>query len=528
MHAAKHGPCRERESNLNEALTHYFQAVYTPSTGLGELSAVEDLLRDRNALPHGCDGEFQDEAGSSRLGCVLRAPSRNPPSHPPVFASMHCPPTEVLATSPPPPLSWEELTPLATCAAVLLIAALFKLLRDALEFSHPVRVTETMPQGPARARLEALLENVQPLTTSAALFALASEVLFVISLFQVAEQNLESQNARVGFTLLLAVLSLFLFCGVVPSVFARRYGDGFLRKFLPVFRVIQLPVAVFAPVLNVVQRSMRRLVGLPEDPTPTRSIVEDLREVIVDTAKTGGLDENERELIENVMEFRDVDVAAVMTPRTEIAGVDVEKGLSSVVKKAAQSGHSRIPVYEESIDNIIGAISVRDLVKYAAEGTLDKIDLRESMRPAYFVPETMPVSQLFAEFRRERLKLAIVLDEYGGTAGLVTLGDVMEELVGELHEEFEEEEENPVRRLSERVAEVDASLHVSEVNEELDLDLPEEEDFETLAGFVLAEFGRMPRQGDHFDRDGVKFSITEASDRRVLTVRVEGSLKKPA
>ena len=228
------------------------------------------------------------------------------------------------------------------------------------------------------------------------------------------------------------------------------------------------------------------------------------------------------------MEFRDVDVAAVMTPRTEISGVEVEKGLLAVVQKAAETNHSRIPVYQESVDNIIGTISVRDLVKYAATDDLDAADLRERLRPAYFVPETMPVSQLLAEFRRERLKLAIVLDEYGGTAGLVTLGDVIEEIVGDLHEEFEEVEQSPLRRVADGVTEIDASLHVSEVNEELDLDLPEEEDFETLAGFILAEFGRMPRQGDHFIRDDVKFIVTDASDRRVLIVRVEQTLRKPA
>ena len=402
------------------------------------------------------------------------------------------------------------------------------MLRNSLEFSHPARVTESMPEGPAKTRLASLLENITALSTSASVLAIASEVIFVIVLFDALLRDETAAQSTIGLALLFAVVTLLLAGEVIPTVLARRYGDGMLRRFLPLFNLVQFPISFVIPVINGLQNGIRRLVGLTEEPTNTRSIVEDLREMIVDTAKTGGLDESERELIENVMEFRDVDVAAVMTPRTEISGVELEKGLSAVLKSAAENNHSRIPVYQESLDNIIGTISVRDLVRYAADGKLDRIDLREPLRPAYFVPETMPVSQLFAEFRRERLKVAIVLDEYGGTAGLVTLGDVMEELVGEIHEEFEEQEESPVRHLGEGIAEVDASLHVSEVNEELDLDLPEEEDFETLAGFVLAEFGRMPRKGDHFNRGDVKFSVTEASDRRVLTVRVEGPLEQPA
>lgn len=402
------------------------------------------------------------------------------------------------------------------------------MLRAALEFSHPLRVTEDLPEGPARTRLTQLLENVQPLATSAALFATALQVLFVLSLLALMELERTSSIGALLSTLAIAVTCVIMACDLVPTVLARRYGDTLLRTYLPAFQIIQWPIGLAAPAMDSIQRGLRRLVGLAEDPNSTRTIVEDLREVIVDTAKTGGLDEHERELIENVMEFRDVDVAAVMTPRTEISGVDIEKGLSAVVKKAAETNHSRIPVYEENVDNIVGTISVRDLMKYAAAGELSATEVREPLRPAYFIPETMPVSQLLAEFRRERLKLAIVLDEYGGTAGLVTLGDVVEEIIGENHEEFEEAEQSPVRKVSEGITEIDASLHVSEVNEELDLDLPEEEDYETLAGFVLAEFGRMPRQGDHFNRGEVKFSVTEASDRRVLLVRVEQPISRPA
>jgi CBS domain containing-hemolysin-like protein len=262
--------------------------------------------------------------------------------------------------------------------------------------------------------------------------------------------------------------------------------------------------------------------GLRDDSPSARKIVEGLRDVIEDASISGDLDETEREIIGNVMEFRDVDVAAVMTPRTEIHAVDVEDGLEAAIGAFGDAGHSRIPVYEESIDTIIGTINALEVTKAAAQGPLERTRLRDALRPAYFVPETKHVSELLAEFRTQKQKIAIVLDEYGGTAGLVTLGDIIAEIVGDILDEYEQHDE-PIRELEGGIVEVQAALHVTEVNEALDLDIPESEDFETLGGFVLAELGHFPREGESFTRGAVKYSVAEASDRRVLRVLVNRS-----
>ena len=402
------------------------------------------------------------------------------------------------------------------------------MIRAALDFSHSARVIEPVSSERRRARLASLLDQVEPLATSAGIFTVTFELLFTLALLSTFSGDAAPSAEHAALAIALGVPSLLIFVEVLPSVLARRYGDSLLRTWLPAFNVLQLPIGLIVVVMDFIRKSLRRMVGLPESTTSTREIVEDLREVIVDTAKKGGLDDHERELIENVMEFRDVDVAAVMTPRTEISGVEVEEGLAEAVRIAARSKHSRIPVYEDNLDTIIGTVTARDVVQIAASGKLEEANLREVLHPAYFVPETKHVSELLAEFRREKLKMAIVLDEYGGTAGIVTLGDVIEEIVGDIHEEFEEDEPLQVRKLSDSIAEVDASLHVTEVNEELDLELPEEEDFETLGGFVLAELGRMPKAGDCFEHGGVDFAVVEASDRRVITVRVENRTKTSA
>jgi CBS domain containing-hemolysin-like protein len=186
----------------------------------------------------------------------------------------------------------------------------------------------------------------------------------------------------------------------------------------------------------------------------------------------------------------------------------------------AETGHSRIPVYENSLDTIIGVVSARDLVAAFANGRAQEADLRELLHPAYFTPETKRVRELLSELRRARVEIAIVLDEYGGTAGLVTVGDIIGEIVGEIPDEYDEDAPAPIRHLAGGAAEVDATLHVSEVNEALELELPENRDFETLAGFVLAHFGRFPKRGEKFESEGAEFAVVDATDRRVLKVRV--------
>jgi putative hemolysin len=169
---------------------------------------------------------------------------------------------------------------------------------------------------------------------------------------------------------------------------------------------------------------------------------------------------------------------------------------------------------------VIGTISARDVVQLAAAGRLEQANLQQIVHPAYFVPETKLVSELFEELRRQKIKMAVVLDEYGGTAGLITVGDIVAELVGDIPDEYDVDEPSPLRHLAGGAVEIDAGLHVSEVNEALELDLPEEADYQTLGGFVLAELGHFPSSGEAFERGPHRFEVVDASDRRVLKVRV--------
>lgn len=440
--------------------------------------------------------------------------------------------SSALAAAEPPPTPF-ELTQavwvhIALGVGTFAVAGLFATLRLALRQSHPPRMLGRTRNDAKAERLSALLERSDTLATSASIFGILFRLAFLFLLFDaVYDGEGPPRGSEIAIALCLATPLLWFATEGLPLVLAKRYGDSLLIALLEPFHWLQWPLSFASHALEAVRRAFARIFGM-QDSRLERQIVEGLREVIAESEPADDLDETERELIGNVMEFGDVDVAAVMTPRTEVDAVDVSATLLEAAGAMAESGHSRIPVYEQNLDTIVGTFSARDLIKLIAEGDFDSRSLRGILRPAFFVPETKVVAELLTEFRRYKTKLAIVLDEYGGTAGLVTLGDVLAEIVGEIPDEFDPDQPNPFRELPDGRTEVDATQHVTEVNEELELELPEEEDYETLAGFVLAQLGHFPKAGESFEYEGWEFEIGEASDRRVLKVKLRSLVKKPA
>ena len=449
---------------------------------------------------------------------------RRPAHSTPLFAVPIPAPTlaPVVAPALSAAVDWSRLDLVSLGIAVLALglAATSAVGRRSLAQSDPARVLEAEPSAERRARLEPLLVKADRLVTSASIVEQASSLTFAICTLLVLGGEAPGRLSVVLETIALCVPALWFATDALARAVALRGGDTILRRTLPVFHALQLPVEALTAAFEVVRRGVLRLFGQRDDPESTRRIVAGLRDVIDEAEISGHLDETEKEIIGNVMEFRDVDVAAVMTPRTKLAAADVEGGVLAAARLLAETGHSRIPVYETSLDTIIGVVSARDLVAAFANGRAQEADLRELLHPAYFTPETKRVRELLSELRRARVEIAIVLDEYGGTAGLVTVGDIIGEIVGEIPDEYDEDAPAPIRHLAGGAAEVDATLHVSEVNEALELELPEHRDFETLAGFVLAHFGRFPKRGEKFESEGAEFAVVDATDRRVLKVRV--------
>lgn len=220
-------------------------------------------------------------------------------------------------------------------------------------------------------------------------------------------------------------------------------------------------------------------------------------------------------MIEKIMEFRDVQVNEVMTPRTDLFCIEVETTMEETLKIAKRTSHSRIPVYSGNRDTIVGILYLKDLLRRIDNGNLASVTLREIMRKPLFTPETKFISDLLREFQASKIHIAIVVDEYGGTSGIATIEDLLEEIVGEIQDEYDAEEEVPLKRIAEDTVDVDAKFHIDELNRELGLDLPEGDGFETLGGFVFSQLGKVPRVGDNFRHGPVEFTVLDADERRI-------------
>jgi putative hemolysin len=322
--------------------------------------------------------------------------------------------------------------------------------------------------------------------------------------------------------ILAAAIVVFVIFGLtLPHAWAKYAGEKIISRtygFLMFLSTVSWPVL---PVYRITDRFVRRLAGVI-DITPEERREDQQEEFLagLEARKMAGIvDEEERLMIEKVLKLSDTTAGEIMTPRTDIVAVDARAGRKTILETITGAGHSRVPVYEDNIDNIVGLIYAKDLLS-DFEKPRDQFRLEDKIRDAYFVPETKSIRQLLHEFQNQKLHIAIVLDEYGGTAGLVTLEDIIEQLVGEIADEYEKRPPEPVEQIDEGTIEVDARTYVDDLNDRFELHLPENEDYDTIGGFVLSHLGYIPRPGVSFDYDNLRFSISSAEARRIKRVRI--------
>jgi len=238
--------------------------------------------------------------------------------------------------------------------------------------------------------------------------------------------------------------------------------------------------------------------------------------------KDDSLEKDEHEMIKSIFEFGDTVVREVMVPRTEMEAVPVSCMITEAIEIALEAGHSRLPVYENNIDSIIGVFYLRDAMKFWKNRADDELpELRKVMRKPFCVPETKKVNELLKELKAAKIQLAIIIDEYGGTAGLATLEDLVEEIVGEIQDEFDADEEEEYEQIDDKTFIIDAGVLVDDVNDDLGVNLPEEEDFDTIGGYVMFELGHMPREGEIISHKEFVIKIIKVTDRRVEKVELK-------
>ena len=269
--------------------------------------------------------------------------------------------------------------------------------------------------------------------------------------------------------------------------------------------------------LNATGRWLKKIaqgfVGEPQDRT-------ELVALLRQASQRGLVDADALSMLEGVLEVGDLQVRDIMIPRAQMVFVRRDDPFSKLLPVVVESGHSRFPVMDEDRDDIVGILLAKDLLRLYSTEVRERFDIREYMRPVVFVPESKRLNVLLKEFRGNRNHMALVVDEYGGVSGLVTIEDVIEQIVGEIDDEFDVEDDHNIRKEAERQFTVRGVTRIEEFNEYFGAHLSEEEGFDTVAGLLMKEFGRLPRRGDAATIDGFEFRVTRADRRRIDALRV--------
>ncbi|HEX4387987.1 MAG TPA: transporter associated domain-containing protein [Steroidobacteraceae bacterium] len=267
--------------------------------------------------------------------------------------------------------------------------------------------------------------------------------------------------------------------------------------------------------LNTTGSWLKRLTRTPE-PQDREELARTMREA----SERGLIDADALTMLEGVLEVGDLQVRDIMVPRTQMVFVRRSDPAARILPVVVESGHSRVPVMDEDRDDIVGILLAKDLLRLTTQNSHERFDIREYMRPAVFVPESKRLNVLLKEFRRNRNHMAIVVDEYGGVAGLCTIEDVIEQIVGDIDDEFDVEDDHNIRRDAERQFTVRGVTRIGEFNEYFGAHLSEEEGVDTVAGLLLKQLGRLPRRGESANLEGFEFRVVRADRRRIDSLRV--------
>ncbi len=417
----------------------------------------------------------------------------------------------------------------------LLLAVLFSLCDEAFSALGETRIRELEESGNARAaRMRKLTEHTRAFSTRIFLNTVLCGAGVSLTLTACVVTPFHRQFCAVigvkqtAFTFVLAAVGLLLFC---------VFLFGFLGYVLPrslvhkrpesVALALVRPFAFFYKLLYFLYGLCRlftwplmKMAGMDPGENPDKVTEDDIIEMIEDVEEIGELEESQKDMLNNIFEFDDITAGEIMTPRTDMAAVAVTDTLTDAVALAIEEGYSRLPIYEEDIDHVIGILYIKDLLPYVGRPLPKSANIRTLLRETHFVPDTKKCDELFAEMSERHLQMAIVVDEYGGVAGLGTVEDLLESIVGNMQDEFDNEEEE-ITRLDEDSFAVDGTLSISELSELLSCEFPDG-DYDTVAGFLLDLLGHIPSDDENpvIDYQDLTFTIQKMDERRIEQILV--------
>lgn len=419
------------------------------------------------------------------------------------------------------------------CAAALLVACLAASMVKALrEFSVP----DLEVLGDAfdqKSRTEEILSHPPERSLAIEAVQYLAVLIYVASgSMKLAQFPLETWSDRVlvsGGWFGLA-FALWLAVSWIPWIWTDVGCEGYLFSAWPWWVRISSAAAPLVGIARRLDLGVRFVVGKRPETTREEDFSAEIRTVVTESVRDGLVSSQAREMIEGVIDLAEVEVVEIMTPRPDMVCMSKSVTFAEALDFAAGTIHTRIPVYDRTRDNIVGILHTRDLLEATAQVHLRSTappELETILRKPQFVPDTKRVNLLLHEFRKNRNHLAIVLDEFGGVCGLVTIEDVLEEIVGEIADEHDSEFIEGVRKIDDRTAEVFARTHVDDVQERLGILMPADREFDTIGGLVFNEMGRVPKVGESVVWRNIRFTVLDMHGRRIQRIRIENLASEP-
>lgn len=365
------------------------------------------------------------------------------------------------------------------------------------------------------------LSTIQVAITLAGFFSSASAATGISQVLGgwIAQFGIPYSNtiAVVVVTIILSYFTL-VFGELVPKRIALQKAEAFSLFVVQPIYIISKILSPFIKLLSLSTNGFLHLIGMKTENLEEAVSEEEIKKMLETGSENGVFNEIEKEMINSIFSFDDKTAKDVMVPRREVFAIDIEEPLEKILDEILETRHSRIPVYEEQIDNIIGILQVKDVMIEARKKSFEEVDIRALLKEAFFVPDGKSTDELFREMQKTKNRMAVLIDEYGGVSGILTVEDLVEEVMGEITDEHEEEVVE-LQKIGEKEYLLDGSILIEELNEKLNLKL-ETENYDTLSGYLIEELGYIPKDSGQceLDADGVHFKILEVKEKRIRKV----------
>lgn len=410
---------------------------------------------------------------------------------------------------------------------LIILSGLFSASETALTSFRSIHLEDISEENPKKGELlKYWLKKPNEMLTALLLgnnivniLATSLATAFITSYLQNKGMN-NSQNMSVFISTVMMTIVILIFGEITPKIIAKNNSTPISKAVIkPIYYLAKLTAPVIW-ILTGISKLIGRILGIDIKDEAIMITEQDILSYVNVGEAEGVIETEEKDMIESMVTFGETCAKEVMTPRTSVYAIEGNKSINDVWEDITTMGYSRIPVYKDVMDEVIGILYIKDLLVAVKEGKSD-MPVKEFIRKAYFVPETKSIIKILEDFKTQKVHMAIVMDEYGGTVGVVTIEDLIEEIFGEIRDEYDEEEEEAIKEKAPDTYEVDAMLDIETINKELEIELPESEDYESLGGLILNELDKMAEVGDIVHINNVELKVLEIKKMRVSKVLIK-------